>query len=152
MNKRIIAVALGAVALAVPAAAVAHPGHAKGKLVNGGEKGNSKAKKAKSVNFVFKGTFTAPGTVAVSSGNAHVRKGGYVGEEISFDLATAKINGVDTNLDLKVSLLDVANGDKVLVQARLSKRTEYAAVAATEIVARKLIDQTRAPSEEPATP
>lgn len=152
MNKRIIAAALGAAALAVPAAAVAQPGHTKGKPTKAVEKSNSKVKKAKTVNFVFKGTFIAPGTVSVSSGNAHVRKGGFVGEEISFDLATAKIVGDDTNVDLEVTLLDVTDGDKVLVQARLARRTEYAAITATDIVARKLIDQTRVPAEEPATP
>ena len=152
MNKRIIAAALGAAALAVPAAAVAQPGHARGKPTKAVEKSNSKVKKAKTVNFVFKGTFIASGTVSVSSGNAHVRKGGFVGEEISFDLATAKIVGDDTNVDLEVTLLDVTDGDKVLVQARLARRTEYAAITATDIVARKLIDQTRVPAEEPATP
>jgi hypothetical protein len=102
--------------------------------------------------FVFKGTFTAPGTVSVTSGNAHVRKGGYVGQSIAFDLSTAKIVGVDTNADLKVDLADVANGDKVLVQARVAKGTKYAAPAAgetaTAIVARKLIDQTGVPTDD----
>jgi hypothetical protein len=96
--------------------------------------------------FVFKGTFTAPGTVNVVSGNAHVRTGGYVGQSISFDLATAKVVGVDTNADQKVDLSDVADGDKVLVQARVAKGTKYVAPAEGEtteaIVARKLIDQT----------
>jgi hypothetical protein len=108
--------------------------------------GKPKPKKPKTVMFVFKGTFTAPGTVNVVSGNAHVRKGGYVGQSISFDLATAKVVGVDTNADQKVDLSDVADGDKVLVQARVAKGTKYVAPAEGEtteaIVARKLIDQT----------
>ena len=140
MNTRIIAAALGAAALVLPAAAVADPGH------------GHKPKKAKTVTFVFKGTFTAPGTVSVLSGNAHVRKGGYVGQSISFDLATAKIVAVDTNADQKVDLGDVADGDKVLVQARVTKGTKYAAPAegetAAAIAARKLIDQTRLSTED----
>jgi carbohydrate-selective porin OprB len=150
MNTRIIAAALGAAVLALPAAAAADPGHDKkpAKVVDG----KPKPKKAKSVMFVFKGTFTAPGTVSVTSGNAHVRKGGYVGQSIAFDLSTAKIVGVDTNADLKVDLADVANGDKVLVQARVAKGTKYAAPAAgetaTAIVARKLIDQTGVPTDD----
>ena len=144
MNKRIIAAALGAAALALPAAALADAGHGKGH--------DKHAKKAKTVTYVFKGTFTAPGTVLVASGNAHVRKGGYVGQQVSFDLATAKIVGVDTNADLKVDLTDVADGDKVLVQARVAKGTKYAAPAegetAAAIAARKLVDQTGAPTEE----
>jgi carbohydrate-selective porin OprB len=151
MNTRIIAAALGAAVLALPAAAAADPGHDKkapAKVVDG----KSKPKKPKTVMFVFKGTFTAPGTVSVTSGNAHVRKGGYVGQSIAFDLSTAKIVGVDTNADLKVDLADVANGDKVLAQARVAKGTKYAAPAAgetaTAIVARKLIDQTRVPTDD----
>jgi hypothetical protein len=138
MNKRTIAVALGAAALAVPAAAVAQPGHGKDKP----------PKKAKTVNFVFKGTFNAPGTVTVSAGNAHVRKGGYVGTEVTFDLDDAKIVGVDTTADGKVDLADVADGDKVLVQARVAKGT----APASELAARKLVDQTRAQEPEVPTP
>jgi carbohydrate-selective porin OprB len=138
MNKRIIAAALGAAALAIPAAAVADPGHGHGK--------DKPKKAAKTVTYVFKGTFTAPGTVTVVAGNAHVKKGGYVGQALSFDLTNAKIRGVDTNDDLKVDVADVADGDRVLVQARLAKGTKYAAPAEDEtaaaIVARKLVDQT----------
>ena len=140
MNKRTIAVALGAAALAVPAAAVAQPGHGKDKP----------PKKAKTVNFVFKGTFTAPGTVTVSAGNAHVRKGGYVGTEVTFDLDDAKIVGVDTTADGKVDLADVADGDKVLVQARVAKGTKHGTAPVSELAARKLIDQT--PAQEPEVP
>jgi hypothetical protein len=144
MNTRTILAAAAAAALALPAVAVAGPGNGKGH--------DKPAKKAKTVTYVFKGTFTAPGTVAVTSGNAHVRKGGYVGQSISFDLASAKVVGVDTNLDLKVDATDVADGDKVLVQARIAKGTKFAAPAegeiAAAIAARKLVDQTGAPEQD----
>jgi len=145
MNTRIVSAALAAAALALPAAAIADPGHGKGH--------DKPAKKVKTVTFVFKGTFSAPGTVTVTSGNAHVRKGGYVGKQVSFDLATAKVVGVDTNADLKVDATDVGEGDNVLVQARVAKGTKYAApvegeAAAAAIVARKLVDQTGAATEE----
>jgi carbohydrate-selective porin OprB len=143
MHPRTIAAALAAAALAVPAAAIADPGQGKGH--------DKPAKKAKTVTYVFKGTFTAPGTVAVTSGNAHVRKGGYVGQSVTFDLASAKVVGVDTNADLKVDATDVADGDKVLVQARIAKGTKWAAPAegetAAALVARKLVDKTGAPEE-----
>jgi hypothetical protein len=146
MNTRITAVALTAAALALPAAAIADPGHGKGQQKNGAAEVVKAKKKAKAVTYVFKGTFTAPGTVTVVSGNAHVRKGGYVGQAVSFDLATAKVVGVDTNGDLKVDATDVADGDAVLVQARIAKGTKYAAPAegetAAAIVAKKLVDQT----------
>jgi carbohydrate-selective porin OprB len=144
MTTRTIAAALAAAALAVPAAAVADPGHGKGH--------DKPAKKSKTVTYVFKGTFTAPGTVAVTSGNAHVRKGGYVGQSISFDLSSAKVVGVDTNADLKVDASDVADGDKVLVQARIAKGTKFAAPtegeSAAAIAARKLVDKTGAPAAD----
>jgi hypothetical protein len=155
MNTRIIAAALGAAALVLPAAAAADAGPGKGqekKAATEVADAKPKPKKAKTVAFIFKGTFTAPGTVKVISGNAHVRKGGYVGQSVSFDLATAKIVGVDINADLKVDLSDVADGDNVLVQARITKGTKYAAPAegetAAAIVARKLIDQTGTSTED----
>ena len=167
MNKRIIATVLGAAALAVPAAAVADSEQKRaGKVVVKG-KGKGKAKKAKKVMFVFKGTFTAPGMVEVTSGNAHVRKGGYVGETVEFDLENAKIVVADTNADGKRDVADVKDGDRVLVQARMLKRTKYAPPVEDEapvadaagdevtegegseaIVARKLIDRTNAPGED----
>jgi hypothetical protein len=146
MKTRILALLLGAAALAVPAAAVAHPG-----------KGHDKhtPKKPKNVMFVFKGTFTAPGTVEVVSGNAHVRKGGFVGQAVTFDFASAKVVAADTNADETVDVTDVKDGDRVLVKARLPRRTEFTmptdAEIAEAIVARKLIDKTNPPVEDDAT-
>ena len=174
MNKRIVIAALAAAALAVPTVAAAQPGngkgHAKKERVSGKAK---KVKKAKKVTFVFKGTFTAPGTVQVLAGNAHARKGGFVGQTVAFDFATAKVVVADTNGDLALNVTDVKDGDLVLVQARLAKRTKFAP-AATEVeaeveagaeveaevgaeaevkvepealVARKLVDKTNPPVE-----
>jgi hypothetical protein len=145
MNTRITVVALAAAALALPAAATADPGHGNGHEKKADAEHGKGSKKPKTVTYVFKGTFTAPGTVTVAAGNAHVRKGGYVGQAVSFDLTTAKLVGVDANGDQKVDIADVADGDKVLVQARIAKGTKYAAPAegetAAAIVARKLVDQ-----------
>jgi hypothetical protein len=153
MNKRAIAVVLGAAALAVPAAAAADSGHRGGhdkKDVRDHAEGKHKA-----VTFVFRGSFTAPGTVEVRAGNAHVRKGGFVGQAVAFDFASAKVVVADTNGDAKLDLADVKDGDLVLVQARLDKGTKYDASEgepAVRFVARKLIDRTNAPvdDEEPA--
>jgi hypothetical protein len=161
MNKRVIAAALGVAALAVPAAAVADSGHGKGhekKAAQGVVKG--KAKKPHKVTYVFKGTFAAPGIVDVLSGNAHVRKGGFVGQQVAFDFATAKLVVADTNADQAVDLNDVKDGDVVLVQARVLRGTQHIAPAegetATAVVARKLVDKTNAPvdvdSESTPTP
>jgi hypothetical protein len=161
MNKRIIATMLGVAALAVPAAAVAESKHER----PGKEHAKGKHRKAKKVMFVFKGTFAAPGTVEVTHGNAHVRRGGYVGQSVAFDLEDAKIVVADTNGDGKRDVADVADGDRVLVQARMLKRTKYVAPVEAEapeaeaagddvvdasdaIVARKLIDRTHHPRHE----
>jgi hypothetical protein len=147
MNQRLITTVVAAAALAVPAAAVAKPDHGKHH-----EKHASKShgKKAKKVMFVFKGTFAA-GAVDVTSGNAHVRKGGFVGQSVTFDLADAKIRAADTNGDNQVDLTDVKDGDKVLVQARVARRTAFADVT-DPIPARKLIDKTnpRVDDDDPA--
>ena len=144
MTSRITVAALAAAALALPAAATADPGNGKGPEKKA-EHVTGK-KQAKTVTYVFKGTFSATGTVTVASGNAHVRRGGYVAQAIDFDFANAKVVGVDANGDQKVDVTDVAEGDKVLVQARLTKGTEYTAPAEGEtaeaIVARKLVDRT----------
>jgi ABC-type amino acid transport substrate-binding protein len=141
MNRRIVIAALAAAALAVPAAAGAQPGNGKGH-----EKTAAKVKKAKKVTFVFRGTFTAPGTIEVLAGNAHVRKGGFVGEAVTFDFASAKVVVADTNADQKLDVTDVKDGDQVLVQARIAKGTEYAA-GGEAVIARKLVDKTNPPVE-----
>ena len=140
-RNRIVISALVAAALAVPAAAGAQPV---------GEKGHgkpaAKTKKAKKVTFVFRGTFTAPGTIEVAAGNAHVRKGGFVGEVVTFDFASAKVVVADTNGDQALDVTDVKDGDSVLVQARIAKGTAYAEDAEA-VVARKLVDKTNPPVE-----
>lgn len=149
MNTRILAAAVTAAALLVPAAAVAKPGKGKG-----AEKpAKVHVKKTKNVTFIFRGTFTAPGTIGVLAGNAHARKGGFVGEGITVDLASAKLVVADTNGDGALDVTDVKDGDRVLVQVRMAKGTEFAAPAEGEIAetlaARKLVDKTNAPVEDP---
>ena len=136
MNSRIIVAALAAMALTVPAVAGAKPGHGKG----------HEKHKPKNVTFVFKGKFTGPDTVQVVSGNSHVRKGGFVGQTVTFDFANARVVAADTNADQKVDVTDVADGDAVLVQARVARRTKFEDVAAA-IAARKLVDKTHPPVE-----
>jgi hypothetical protein len=159
MNKRVIAAVLGAAALAAPTAAAAHDDHGRGhgskptddavRVKHEGKgRGKDKVRKPKTVTFVFKGSFTAPGTVAVVAGNSHVRKGGFVGQAVTLDLSGARIVSSDTNGDGKIDVTDVQDGDVVLVQARVPKGTKYAAPGegetAAAIVARKLVDKTHA--------
>ena len=148
MNKRIMVAALAAATLTVPTVAVADSGKGKGQDKQTA-KAHGKAKQPKKVMFVFKGKFSAPGTVDVTSGNSHARKGGFVGEAVTFGLANAKVVAADTNGDQKVDVSDVKDGDVVLVQARVGKRTKYAEDAEA-IAARKLVDTTNAPVEHEA--
>jgi hypothetical protein len=146
MNNRIVVATLTAAALAIPTVAVAQPGHSKGHEKQTA-KTHGKAKQPKKVMFVFKGKLTATDTVDVASGNSHVRKGGFVGQPVTFDFANAKVVAADTNVDQKVDASDVKVGDVVLVQARVAKRTKYTEDGEA-IVARKLVDKTNAPVED----
>ena len=131
MINRWMAVALGALVLAVPGTAVAKGDHAKGKghekthKVEKKAKKDKQAKKAKKPHtYVFKGVYKGEGVVTVESGNSRVRKGGYVGTDVTFDLASAKIVAADSDGVAGISAADVKAGDKVLVQARLPRGTK----------------------------
>ena len=176
MINRWMAVVLGAAVLAVPGTAVAKGDHGKGhakkekaehhKSHEHGEKGQhghkdkagKKAKKPK--NFVFRGVYKGDGVVTVTSGNSWVRKGGYVGKDVTFDLSEAKLKVADTDGVAGVSAADVQVGDVVMVQARLPRGTKAAAPvepaaedapaaeAPVAIKARKLTDYTHPPVSE----
>ena len=133
MINRWMAVVLGAAVLAVPGTALAKGDHAKRHKAT--EKSHSKAtstarsskkdkaaKKAKT--YVFKGVYKGDGVVTVASGNSRVRKGGYVGKDVTFDLLAAKLVVADTDGVPGVTAADVQAGDKVLVQARLPRGTK----------------------------
>ena len=135
--RRTLIVVLGAAVLAVPTGALAHPGngqsHGKGQSQG---KGHSQTH---AVAYVFKGTYAGNSTVTVASGNARVRKGGYVGQTVAFDLTGARIVVADTNADTTNDLNDVATGDKVLVKAMLPKSDP----GSQPFAAKRLIDQTQ---------
>jgi hypothetical protein len=148
MSTRVLVAAVTAAALVVPAGAVAQPGKGKG-----AEKpARVDGKKTKKVTFIFRGTFTAPGTIQVLAGNAHARKGGFVGQTITVDLASAKLVVADTNADGALDVTDVKDGDRVLVLARIAKGTMFVAPAEGEaaetVLARKLVDKTNPPVED----
>jgi hypothetical protein len=180
-----MAVVLGAAVLAVPGTALAKGGphgkdkaesHAKAHKHEKKAKKQKKAKKApKAKMYVFRGVYKGDGVVTVASGNGRVRKGGYVGQDVTFDLAGAKLIVADTDGVPGITAADVQAGDVVLVQARLPRGTkapvpapaeEAPATETTEgpvaeeeapaaIKARKLIDKTHPPvddddAEEPA--
>ena len=152
MINRWMAVVLGAAVLAVPGTALAKGDHAKGKGHEKTHKVEKKAKKhgkkdksaKKGKSYVFKGVYKGEGVVTVESGNSRVRKGGYIGEDVTFDLASAKIVAGDSDGVAGISAADVKPGDKVLVQARLPRGTK---APVTEEVAEASTDEPAA--EEP---
>jgi len=140
--RRNLLVALGVVALAVPAAAVAKHGENHGKANGHG--------KAKGVAYVFKGLYAGPSatenhaSVDVKRGNSRVRKGGFIGQTVEFDFSSAKFvvaDGPDEGEDR--DLEDVQIGDKVLVKAKLPRQDP----GDQPFSARRLVDQTHPPTE-----
>ena len=123
--NRKLAAALGAAALAVPAAAVAHPGESHG----GGT--------TKPAQYNVKGVYAGAGVVSVDHANGHARKAGWKGTDVAFDFSSAQIRVADTNGDGVRDLADVAVGDRVKVKARLSKRDP----GAGPYVAQRLVDK-----------
>ena len=155
MKKRIVAVAIIASALAMPAAAAA--GHGKGKGHDKSAKVERKAAKSKKpASFVFKGVYKGAGVVTVSKGNSRVRKGGFVGTDVTFDLSAAKIVAADSDGVAGVTAADLQVGDLVVVKARMPRGTKAAApaaegaepVAPVAIKARQVVDQTHPPVEQ----
>jgi opacity protein-like surface antigen len=157
-NKRFVAVAVAAAVLAVPAAAAASNGHGKGQEKAAQKRAAKEQRKAsrgkKAVSYVFKGTYKGDGVVTVLSGNAHVRKGGFVGQDVTFDLSTAKVVAAEFDNVAGLTAGDLQVGDRVVVQARLPRGTKAEDGAAAEgaepaaIKARKVVDQTHPKAEE----
>jgi hypothetical protein len=134
MRRNLIA-ALGVAALVIPSAAIANQGENHGK---GHGKGHSQTH---NVAYVFKGTYEGESKVKVASGNARIRKGGYIGQVVAFDLTSARIVVADTNADTLTDLNDVQVGDKVLIKAMLPKSNP----GSQPFAAKRLIDQTHPP-------
>jgi hypothetical protein len=132
-----VTVALGVVALAIPAGAIA------GKGDNHGHHHANGHSKTHNAAYVFKGTYEGESMVKVAHGNSRVRKGGFVGETVAFDLTEARIVVADNNNDQTRDLKDVQDGDKVVVQAMLAKNDP----GSQPFAAKRLIDQTHPPTE-----
>ena len=142
--KRVFAIGAVLALGTAPAALAERPadpgsqGHGHGKEHGKGHESEHGKSGAKTVMYVFKGTYAGAGDVAVDHGNAHVRKAGLVGETVSFDLTTAKIVVADNDGNGTRDLADVRNDDRVVVKARLP-RTDPGAQPYT---AKQLVDQT----------
>ena len=171
--------------MAVPGTALAKSDHAKGdhhknhksseKSHKHGSKHEKKSKRnkvSKGKTYVFKGVYKGDGVVTVAAGNSRVRKGGYVGKDVTFDLSAAKLVVADTDGVPGITAADVQAGDVVLVQARLPRGSKAPVVeepaetedapatesteepaaeetpASDAIKARKLVDKTHPPVKD----
>src|SRR5215213_1985823 len=148
MINRFLAVALGAAILAVPGTALAKSDHAKKdkaseKNHKHGSKHESKPKKGKT--YIFKGVYKGDGVVTVAKGNSRVRKGGYVGQDVTFDLSAAKLVVADTDGVAGLTVADLQVNDEVLVQARQARGTK-AVVAPVEDTATATTESEEAPA------
>jgi hypothetical protein len=124
-------VALGVAALAIPAGAIANQGANHGKANGHGKTHN--------VAYVFRGVYEGESMVEVKAGNSRVRKGGFIGTTVTFDLTNARIVVADTNADGQRTLADVNVGDKVLVKASLPRKNP----GSQPFAAKRLVDQTQ---------
>jgi hypothetical protein len=96
------------------------------------------------VAYVFKGTYNEDGSVHVLKGNSRVRKGGFVDQDVQFDLGNARLTVADTNSDGTVDATDLVVDDKLVVKARLPKNDP----GAQPFAARHVVDQTNPPAAE----
>ncbi len=142
---------IGAFAAAsiTPAAAVADAGgHGHGQAGLHGKSGQSHGKakgksKVHNVTYVFKGTWNATaGTLTVTGGNHHVRKAGFVGQDVQFDLTSARLVVADTNGDSQITAADLKDGDHLVIKARLPRKDP----GSQPFSAKMAIDQTNAPA------
>jgi hypothetical protein len=117
---KVAVVAAFAAARVIPAAAMADAGsHGHSPTTHGKANGKNKVH---NVTYVFKGTWNATaGTLTVKSGNHHVRKAGLVGQDVQFDLTSARIVVADTNGDGQRTLADLQDGDSLVIKARLPR-------------------------------
>ena len=136
-TTRNVIAGIGVLALLAPAGALAKESKARA------GKGDAKPR-----TFVLKGSVTSVDaaatdvTVQVAKGNAAARR--FVGQELTFDVAAAKLVVADTDGDGSVAIGDVRPGDRVTVQVRAPRDVAGDA----PLAARKLVDHTAPPEGE----
>ena len=87
----------------------------------GHHKGHHRGHRHHKVAYIFRGTWkAADGSLTVTGGNAHVRKAGFVGQSVKFDLTKTRFVVADTDGDGSRTLADVKDGDQVLVGAQVA--------------------------------
>jgi len=82
------------------------------------------------VAFALTGTVTAPAsgallTVNVTHGNHWARRGGFIGQDVTFDLTNAHLSVADTDGTAGADAGDFKQGDRVVIMAKLPRTTAY---------------------------
>ena len=91
-------------------------------LSDGHERGHGPKHPRAVVSYVFEGTYNVSGSsVSVRKGNRHVRRAGFVGQTVAFDLTEARIRVADVNADGKRDAADLHDGDIVAIKVRLPR-------------------------------
>ena len=148
MRARSALALLAAAAVAGPgvanAATKAESGSAKGQAMVQKAKGKKKAK-PKPVNYLVRGVYdAADASVTVSSGNAHARRGGLIGDRMVLDLSAVQPKVADTDGDGAQTAADLVTGDKLTVKLRLPRL----APGDGPFTPRSVVDRTNPPVEE----
>jgi hypothetical protein len=145
-RSAIAIVVAGALTAPVAAEAKGTPDHGAGQSPRGDVhpgKGHDKARRSPTVTYVLKGVVVsvdaATGTAVVKVATVNHQRRSNVNLTVIFDLTKATIAVADVNSDTAATPADVAVGDRVLVQARLPRRSFD---LTGTVVARKLVDQT----------
>jgi hypothetical protein len=87
-----------------------------------------RAQPTRAVAYVFHGTFhVADSSLSVLGGNRQVRRAGFVGQTVAFDLSAARVRVADVNADGRHDAADLHEGDVVAIKARAPRRSPHAA-------------------------
>jgi hypothetical protein len=155
IRTRPAVVLLTAATLALPAAAVAAPGQNKSAGADGGNRVSAKVKakerkeRIKPGNYILRGTYDAEaGSMDVSSGNRAARRAELLKSDVVLDLSRAKLSVADRDGDGRATSADLATGDRVVVQLKLTR----SALASGPLTVRRLVDRTAPPSAEEVAP
>ena len=104
-----------------------------------GHERHARPHEAGQVAYRFHGTFhVADSSLSVLGGNRHVRRAGFVGQTVTFDLSGARIRVADVNGDGSHDAADLREGDVVAIKAFAPRRAtpDEAPFAASRVATR----------------
>jgi hypothetical protein len=103
-----------------------------------GHERHARPQEVRQVAYRFQGTFhVADSSLSVLGGNHHVRRAGFVGQTVTFDLSAARFRVADVNGDGNHDAADLREGDAVAIKAFAPRRAtpHPAPFAASRVIA-----------------